>query len=83
LGKPQTNILTIRGVASHGRLGVDVGPEGYSFSFTIDREGSDSVDQMVVFCFDLTVATIFAKLGRGFPVLVHDSTLFADVDPRQ
>jgi uncharacterized protein YydD (DUF2326 family) len=66
-----------------GRLGVDVGKEGYSFSFTIDRGGSDGVDQMVVFCFDLTVATVWARHARGFPVLIHDSTLFADVDPRQ
>jgi uncharacterized protein YydD (DUF2326 family) len=66
-----------------GRLGVDVGQDGYSFSFTIDREGSDGVDQMVVFCFDLTVASVWAERDRGFPVLIHDSTLFADVDPRQ
>ncbi|MCK1513067.1 DUF2326 domain-containing protein [Bradyrhizobium sp. 190] len=66
-----------------GRLGVDVGPEGYSFSFTIDREGSDGVDQMVVFCFDLTVASVWAKRGQGFLALIHDSSLFADVDPRQ
>ena len=64
-------------------MGVDVGPEGYSFSFTIDREGSDGVDQMVVFCFDLTVASVWAKRRRGLPVLIHDSSLFADVDPRQ
>ncbi|MET4232645.1 uncharacterized protein YydD (DUF2326 family) [Bradyrhizobium sp. LA6.10] len=66
-----------------GRLGVDVGPSGYSFSFTIDRQGSDGVDQMVVFCFDLTIASVWAKHGKGFPVLIHDSSLFADVDPRQ
>jgi uncharacterized protein YydD (DUF2326 family) len=66
-----------------GRLSVDVGKDGYSFSFAIDREGSDGVDQMVVFCFDLTVASIWAKRGKGLPVLIHDSTLFADVDPRQ
>jgi uncharacterized protein YydD (DUF2326 family) len=66
-----------------GRLGVDVGRDGYSFSFTIDREGSDGVDQMVVFCFDLTVASIWASRGRGCRLLIHDSTLFADVDPRQ
>ncbi|MEY9363655.1 uncharacterized protein YydD (DUF2326 family) [Bradyrhizobium yuanmingense] len=66
-----------------GRLGVDVGSNGYSFSFTIDRQGSDGVDQMVVFCFDLTVASVWAKRGKGFPVLMHDSSLFADVDPRQ
>jgi uncharacterized protein YydD (DUF2326 family) len=66
-----------------GRLAVDVAREGYSFTFTIDGEGSDGIDQMVVFCFDLTVATLWAKYHRGFPVLIHDSSLFADVDPRQ
>lgn len=66
-----------------GKLGVDVGPEGYSFSFTIDRGGSDGVDQMVVFCFDLTWASLIAKRGEGFPTLLHDSSIFADVDPRQ
>jgi uncharacterized protein YydD (DUF2326 family) len=36
-----------------------------------------------VFCFDFTVATLWAKYHRGFPVLIHDSSFFADVDPRQ
>jgi uncharacterized protein YydD (DUF2326 family) len=66
-----------------GRLSVDVGREGYSFSFTINRQGSDGVDQMVVFCFDLVIASLWAMKQRGFPILIHDSTLFADVDPRQ
>jgi uncharacterized protein YydD (DUF2326 family) len=66
-----------------GRLSVDVGRAGYRFSFIIDREGSDGVGQMVVFCFDLAVATIWSKLNLGFGTLIHDSTLFADVDPRQ
>jgi uncharacterized protein YydD (DUF2326 family) len=72
---------TLYGVA--GRLSVDVGRAGYRFSFVIDREGSDGVGQMVVFCFDLAVATVWAKLKKGFGSLIHDSTLFADVDPRQ
>jgi uncharacterized protein YydD (DUF2326 family) len=66
-----------------GHLSVDVGRAGYRFSFVIDREGSDGVGQMVVFCFDLAVATVWAKLKKGFGALIHDSTLFADVDPRQ
>jgi uncharacterized protein YydD (DUF2326 family) len=66
-----------------GRLSVDVGRAGYRFSFIIDREGSDGVGQMVVFCFDLAVATIWSKLNLGLGTLIHDSTLFADVDPRQ
>jgi Uncharacterised protein conserved in bacteria (DUF2326) len=39
--------------------------------------------QLVVFCFDLAVATVWAKLKKGFGTLIHDSSLFADVDPRQ
>lgn len=66
-----------------GRLGVDVNREGYKLSFAIDRQGSDGVDQMVVFCFDLVVATLRARRGAHFLSLVHDSSMFADVDPRQ
>ncbi|TXM73464.1 DUF2326 domain-containing protein [Methylobacterium sp. WL69] len=66
-----------------GKLGVDVNREGYQFSFAIDRMGSDGVDQMVVFCFDLVVATLRARRGGSFLSLVHDSSMFADVDPRQ
>jgi len=66
-----------------GRLSVDVGSDGYQISFNFDRKGSDGVEQMVVFCFDLMVATLWAKKGMGFNFLAHDSTLFADVDPRQ
>jgi uncharacterized protein YydD (DUF2326 family) len=66
-----------------GKLGIDVGNAGYSFSFSIAREGSDGVDQMVVFCFDLMVATLRARRKQPFNVLIHDSSVFADVDPRQ
>lgn len=66
-----------------GKLSVDVNQSGYSLTFAIDREGSDGVDQMVVFCFDLTVATLRARRSARFNTLIHDSALFADVDPRQ
>lgn len=66
-----------------GKLGVDVNQEGYQFTFAIDRMGSDGVDQMVIFCFDLMVATLRARRGGRFLCLVHDSSMFADVDPRQ
>lgn len=66
-----------------GGLSVDVNAAGYTFTFSIDREGSDGVDQMVVFCFDLVVATLTARRKGRFLALAHDSTLFADVDPRQ
>lgn len=66
-----------------GKLGVDVKRDGYQFTFAIDRQGSDGVDQMVVFCFDLVVATLRARRGGRFLTLIHDSSMFADVDPRQ
>jgi len=66
-----------------GKLSVDVQDNGYRFTFSIDRQGSDGVDQMVVFCFDLMVATLRARRNSKFLSLVHDSGLFADVDPRQ
>lgn len=66
-----------------GKLGVDVNRDGYQFTFAIDRMGSDGVDQMVVFCFDLVVATLRARRGGHLRWLVHDSSMFADVDQRQ
>jgi len=66
-----------------GKLVVDVKNSGYSFQFSIAREGSDGVDQMVVFCFDLTVATLRARRRLPFNLLIHDSSVFADVDPHQ
>lgn len=66
-----------------GKLGVDVNREGYQLTFAIDRMGSDGVDQMVVFCFDLVVATLRARRGGHLRWLVHDSSMFADVDQRQ
>jgi uncharacterized protein YydD (DUF2326 family) len=66
-----------------GKLSIDVKDSGYHFLFAIERQGSDGVDQMVVFCFDLAVATIRARRHARFLTLTHDSSLFADVDPRQ
>ncbi|ATX65498.1 DUF2326 domain-containing protein [Roseinatronobacter bogoriensis] len=65
------------------KLAIDVATNGYRFHITIEREGSDGVEQMVVFCFDLMIATLRAKRGSPFKTLIHDSSLFADVDPRQ
>jgi len=65
------------------KLGIEVKTAGYSFHITIDRHGSDGVEQMVVFCFDLMVATLRARRSSAFDTLIHDSALFADVDPRQ
>lgn len=65
------------------KLAIDIGNNGYRFNITIEREGSEGVEQMVVFCFDLMIATLRARRKSPFLTLIHDSSLFADVDPRQ
>jgi uncharacterized protein YydD (DUF2326 family) len=67
-----------------GRLIIDVASKGgFRFGVDIERKDSHGVEQMKVFCYDLVLAELWAThpVHPGF--LVHDSTLFADVDERQ
>jgi uncharacterized protein YydD (DUF2326 family) len=66
-----------------GELIVDIVEGGYNFNVNIERKDSQGVEQMKVFLYDLTLATLWAskKTGPGF--LIHDSTIYADVDERQ
>jgi uncharacterized protein YydD (DUF2326 family) len=68
-----------------GYLIVDIkdGTSGYSFKVDIKRDGSDGIDKMKVFCYDLMIAELWAQKEMHPQFLVHDSTLFADVDERQ
>jgi uncharacterized protein YydD (DUF2326 family) len=67
-----------------GDLIVDINKNtGYTFKVDIKRSGSDGIDKMKVFCYDLMLAELWSK-SPSFPhILVHDSTIFADVDERQ
>ncbi len=66
-----------------GELIVDVVDGGYKFSVEIERQDAGGVEQMKVFCYDLTLATLWAARHAGPGFLIHDSTIFADVDERQ
>jgi uncharacterized protein YydD (DUF2326 family) len=66
-----------------GELIVDVVDSGYRFNVEIERQDSQGVEQMKVFLYDLTLATLCAEKRRGPAFLIHDSTIFADVDERQ
>ena len=66
-----------------GELVVDVVDGGYKFNVEIERQDSQGVEQMKVFCYDLTIATLWAGRNAGPGFLIHDSTIFADVDERQ
>jgi uncharacterized protein YydD (DUF2326 family) len=69
--------------ASPGDLIVDIGTNGFTFKVDIPRAGSRGVDQMKIFCYDLALATIWSAQPSSPRLLVHDSTIFADVDERQ
>jgi uncharacterized protein YydD (DUF2326 family) len=66
-----------------GELIIDVVDGGYRFNVEIERQDSQGVEQMKVFCYDLTLATLWAAKRVGPGLLVHDSAIFADVDERQ
>jgi len=66
-----------------GELVIDVVEGGYRFNVEIERQDSQGVEQMKVFCYDLTLATLCAERRTGPGFLIHDSTIFADVDEGQ
>jgi uncharacterized protein YydD (DUF2326 family) len=66
-----------------GRLVIDVGPTGYKFDVEIERSGSTGISNMKVFCYDMTLATIWATRSPSPNLLVHDSIIFDGVDERQ
>ena len=66
-----------------GRLIIKVEPKGYYFDTQIDRKGSGGVENMEVFCYDLTLAQIWAERNISPVFLIHDSIIFEGVDERQ
>jgi len=71
------------GPSHAGELIIDVVEGGYGFNVEIERQDSQGVEQMKVFCYDLTLATLWAEKRIGPGILIHDSPIFADVDERQ
>lgn len=66
-----------------GNLSVDVSKTGFKFDVKIERSGSQGIGNMEIFCYDLTLARLWAQKRKGLYFVVHDSSLFADVDERQ
>ncbi len=65
-----------------GELIIDVGDNGFSYDVEIDKSGSDGVDKMKIFCFDLMLLQSRPE-HQGIDFLIHDSTIFDGVDSRQ
>ena len=67
-----------------GRLTINVGQKaGFSFDIEIERKDSHGIEQMKVFCYDLVISVLWSEKAVNPGFLMHDSTLFADVDERQ
>lgn len=66
-----------------GKLIIDFLPNGFRFNVDIERSGSDGIDKMKIFCFDLMLAQLWSTRQPTPGVLVHDSRLFDGVDERQ
>lgn len=66
-----------------GRLVIDIDDTGYKFDVEIDGSPSEGIGKMKIFCYDLALITFARRRGLGIDFLVHDSTIFDGVDPRQ
>ena len=64
-------------------LTVEVDDMGFKFKITTARSGSSAVDRMTMFCFDLTMLEEGITTEHHPDFLIHDSTVFDGVDPRQ
>jgi uncharacterized protein YydD (DUF2326 family) len=71
------------GTGRRGYLAVEPGPSSLKITPRIETDESHGIGVMAIFCFDLTVAVIAHREGRGPDFLVHDSHLFDGVDDRQ
>lgn len=66
-----------------GNFIVDIDRNGYKFRVDIKRSGSDGISKMKVLCYDLMRAELWSQCEVSPGLLIHDSTIFADVDERQ
>jgi uncharacterized protein YydD (DUF2326 family) len=68
--------------AAPGRLLVDLSKTGFRFNVEIERKGSDGIDNMTIFCFDLMLAQLWSERRPTPGFLWHDSRIF-EADARQ
>lgn len=66
-----------------GKLVIDVGLNGFKFDVEIERSGSTGIDNMKVFCYDMSLSSMWARKIVSPGILIHDSLIFDGVDERQ
>jgi uncharacterized protein YydD (DUF2326 family) len=65
---------------SPGNLIIDLNESGFKFNVEIERDGSQGIGNMKVFCYDLVLAQIWAEKRQAPITLIHDSSIFDGVD---
>lgn len=66
-----------------GNLIIEVGKSGYQFKIEIPRTGAAGIENMKVFCYDLTLTQLWSTKLHHLGLLLHDSPMFDGVDERQ
>jgi uncharacterized protein YydD (DUF2326 family) len=66
-----------------GQLRIQVEKSGFKFDVEIPRAKSGGIGNMKIFCYDLTLAELWAARQPSPGLLVHDSVIFDGVDERQ
>ena len=66
-----------------GHLVINIGETGFRYDVEINKSGSDGVEKMKIFCFDLMLLQVMSKQNNRLNFLVHDSGLYDGVDSRQ
>ena len=56
---------------------------GSKFDVEIAGSPSEGISKMKIFCYDLMLISFARQRGLGIDFLIHDSTIFDGVDPRQ
>jgi uncharacterized protein YydD (DUF2326 family) len=66
-----------------GTLAINVGSNGFQFNVEIERDRSEGIGKMKIFCYDLMLAQLWSQRNPSPNILIHDSTIFDGVDERQ
>jgi len=66
-----------------GNLIIEVRKNGYHFDVEIQRTGATGIENMKVFCYDLTLTQLWTEQPNHPGLLLHDSPMFDGVDERQ
>lgn len=66
-----------------GHQVIDTTDSGFQFRIEISKSGSEGVNKMKIFCFDLAVLESCVRRDLSIDFLIHDSEMFDGVDSRQ